>query len=329
MDDGDRGYYRRRALKRLTMIAAVIIVVGGAAWYVAHLPNVHQDLSLVDASKNFSAPAPLIATSNPNRVVAQKSASNEYMLTRAGIIADTNAERAENGNLLPLAENATLDQIATLRLQDMFARQYFAHISPANASGATSSAITVANSLGYEYINLGENLALGNFAGDQGVVTAWMNSLGHRANILDKNYTQIGVAAGDGVFQGEEAWIAVQVFGRPMSACPTPDTDLQSEINADQAQIANMQAELQADKAQIDAAQSQGSTDSAAYSQEVSAYDALVNQYNALAAQAQATIAEYNAEVVAYNTCVGVSTSTSTATSTSSSTLDAAATSSQ
>jgi uncharacterized protein YkwD len=300
-------YYRKRAMVRLAIIAVVIVAAGGAVWYVVHSPDALQDIPLLDASKDFSAPAPLIATST-----ITSAAPAQYTLTRAGVIADTNEQRAGNGNLPPLAENATLDEVATLRLQDMFAKQYFAHISPPDASGATSSAITVAQSLGYSYIALGENLALGNFVGDQGVVTAWMGSPGHRANILDTNYTQIGVAVGDGVFQGQKAWIAVQVFGRPASDCPAPDVSLKATIDAAQAQIATLGSQIQTDKVQIDAAQSEGATNTTAYDQEVSAYNALVGQYNALNTQTQTEIAQYNMEANAYNKCIGVGSSTAT-----------------
>lgn len=303
-------YYRRRALKRLAIIVGCVVIAGAAIWFIArsgsfsHIASfTTSDGQLVqeDTAKNFSAPEPLVVTTT----------ANEYTLTRAGVIADTNEQRAENGNLLPLAENTTLDEVATLRLNDMFTKQYFAHVSP-----SSSSAITVADSLGYAYIDLGENLALGNFDGNEGVVTAWMNSPGHRANILDTNYTQIGVAVGDGLFQGQEAWIAVQVFGRPASDCPAPDTSLQSTIEAIQAQIATLETQLQTDKAQIDQAQEEGMTNTAAYAQEVSSYDALVNQYNTLATQSQTEVAQYNAEAAVYNECVGAPASaTGTATS--------------
>ncbi len=315
-EEGD--YYKKRALRRLAIIVAVVAVAGGATWYIARSPDSFGDLPLLDASKNFSAPAPLIATSTSagstvgKTIGAGSSTANAYTLTRAGVITDTNEQRAENGNVPPLAENATLDEVATLRLNDMFARQYFEHISPPDANGATSSALTVAESLGYAYIDLGENLALGNFSGDQGVITAWMNSPGHRANILDVNYTEIGVAVGEGIFQGEQTWIAVQVFGRPASACPSPDASLQATIEAAQTQLATMQKQLSTDKAQIDAAQSAGTTDSASYNQEVDDYNSLVARYNMLSTQVQTEITQYNAEATAYNTCIGAASSTAT-----------------
>ncbi len=222
------------------------------------------------------------------------ASASRYVLTRAGDIVDTNAERRANGGMPALKENQTLDTIASRRLGDMFARQYFAHVSPPDTSGATSSAVTIAKDVGYQYLTLGENLALGNFAGDQGVVDAWMHSPGHRANILNIHYTEIGVAVGKGNFKGDTVWIAVQVFGRPASDCPAPDANLKTQIDAEQGQLSQMQNELQAAKAELDSMEPKYGD----------AYNALVGQYNNLVAQVKSDIAQYNAEVGAFNQCI-------------------------
>ena len=296
MDSND---YRKRAERRLIIIAVLIAVAGGAYWYfsqsgslkqIVSFENKVQQAAVQTISQRFSAPPPLRAPGSKT-----VPAENQYTLTRAGVIADTNKERQENGGLPPLAENATLDRIAVLRLQDMFAKQYFAHVSPVG-----SSAMTVASSVGYQYITLGENLALGNFNGDQGVVTAWMDSPGHRANILNAHYTQIGVAVKEGVFEGEDTWLAVQIFGRPASDCPGPDANLKAELDTLNAELAQMDADLQAKRAAIGAMPSGGK----GYNEAVDAYNAEVEQYNALVAQAKAEVAQYNAEVGAFNTCI-------------------------
>lgn len=205
MNDGE--FYRKRARQRLVIVGIVVVIAAAAAAYAIHAGSFEQISALETSAEHdaaqklaqtFSAPSPLVATGTPQ---------SAYTLTRAGIIAETNIQRAVNGNLPPLAEDTTLDDIAQIRLDDMFTKQYFAHISP-----SSSSAVTVAQAVGYDYIALGENLALGNFPGDAGVVTAWMNSPGHRANILDVHYTNIGVAAREGNFQGENVWIAVQIL---------------------------------------------------------------------------------------------------------------------
>lgn len=240
---------------------------------------------------NFSAPTPLKQTS-------VGSAKTSNTLTIEGVITDTNAQRAANGNLSPLAENATLDDIAMLRLDDMFANQYFAHVAPPPDN---ESALTVASSVGYQYLALGENLALGNFAGNTGLVTAWMNSPGHRANILDIHYTQIGVAVRKGVFQGQNTWIAVQVFGKPASDCSSPDATLKTSIDNLESQITAMSSQLSQSKTAIAAMQPQSGSD---YNQAVANYNALASQYNTVVAQEQAEIATYDAQVTAFNTCL-------------------------
>ncbi len=151
-----------------------------------------------EVRKQVNTPPPLVVpkkTSTSTATVAAK-------LTIAGTIKWTNTERRNNGALPPLAENSELDEIAALRLADMFKNQYFAHVSPTG-----SSAESVAKEVGYDYIALGENLALGDFSGDEDLVTAWMNSPGHRANILNTKYQEIGVAVKEGNYAGHSAWI--------------------------------------------------------------------------------------------------------------------------
>jgi uncharacterized protein YkwD len=320
-------HYRRRALWRLAGAAVVLAIVGGFIFFGGGQNDLQKLSSIGNAdvqtlsqqfSKTFSAPPPLIATSSPIATIATGTVAtgtgageagntttaataapaSAYVLTREGIITDTNAQRAQNGGLPPLAEDQTLNTVATLRLQDMFAKQYFAHFSP-----SSSSAQTVAATVGYSYIALGENLALGNFVGDSGVVTAWMNSPGHRANILGQQYDQIGVAVGQGMFQGDNVWIAVQVFGRPLSDCPAPDNTLKNQITDNNSQLVALQTQLAGMKNQVSAMDQSSPT----YDAEVNNYNATVSQYNALAAEVKLETDQYNTEVDVYNRCVTVS----------------------
>lgn len=295
---------RRKAKRRLAIIAIAVIIVALGLWYfqksfslpfrnLAAFGNSLGTSVTQQLAQNFSAPTSSV---EENVGTAPKKVN---ALDATGIIAQTNAARAQNdedGDLPPLVENATLDDIATLRLDDMFAKQYFAHVGPQG-----ESAVTVASSVGYQYIALGENLALGSYAGDAGVVAAWMASPGHRANILDPHYTQIGVAAREGEFNGAETWIAVQVFGRPASACPSPDANLKTSIDLSEDQLNVMEGELQTEKSSIDAMSPQSGP---SYNAQVGDYNNLVAQYNNLAAQTKTAIAEYDAEVDAFNTCL-------------------------
>lgn len=238
-----------------------------------------------ELKKEISAPAPLRIFEEP---------STEVALTRAGVVQWTNAERVKFG-LPPLQKNAELDAAAEIRLKDMFANQYFAHESPSG-----KDAEYAAGASGYEFIALGENLALGIFEGDQDVVTAWMNSPGHRANILNDNFEEIGVAVGRGVFEKSQTWIAVQVFGRPASSCPEALGALKVEIDARQAELKNLQQELTTLKTELE-----NMPRGKERNEKIDAYNILVNQYNALFGEIKPLIIEYNEQANAYNACIG------------------------
>ena len=195
------------------------------------------DVAIQEIKKEISAPEPLRVFEEPSR---------ETPLTIAGVVQWTNVERAEAG-LAPLAGNAELNAAAKIRLDDMFQYQYFAHESPSR-----KDAEYAADASGYEFISLGENLALGAFEGDQDVVTAWMNSPGHRANILKDDFEEIGVAVRRGVFEGEQTWIAVQVFARSASSCPDVPGALKVQIDTLQAELKRLQQELVALKAELE-----------------------------------------------------------------------------
>ena len=70
---------------------------------------------------------------------------------------------------------------------------------------------------------------MGNFKNDQDLVSAWLNSPGHRANILNTRFTEIGTAVLKGFYEGREVWMAVQEFGLPLSSCPNPDSKVKIE----------------------------------------------------------------------------------------------------
>jgi uncharacterized protein YkwD len=288
---------KKKARRRLVIIAVVVVIAAGALWYFQK--SLSLPLQKLESFGNPSAPAPTSSQSTqifsaPTTSIQQATKvapKKTNALTVAGVIAETNGQRAANGDLPPLAENATLDDIATLRLDDMFTQQYFAHVGLQG-----ESAISVASSVGYAH------LALGNYAGDAGVVTAWMNSPGHRANILDMHYTQIGVAVREGMFEGSETWLAVQIFGRPASDCTAPDANLENSINLSEQEIASTSAELADDKAAIDAMSPQSGP---AYNAQVEDYNNLAAQYNALTAETKTAIDTYDAQVTAFNACLG------------------------
>ncbi len=102
------------------------------------------------------------------------------------VIRLINEIRSANG-LTVLQENWELSRVARYKSQDMRDLRYFNHESP-----TYGSPFTMMRAFGLRYRAAGENIAMG-YRTPQAVVTAWMNSDGHRANILNRSYTQIGV----------------------------------------------------------------------------------------------------------------------------------------
>src|SRR5271170_877467 len=103
----DEDFYRKRAVRRLGIAAVGIIIVGAAALYLAHsggfqeiaaLESSAERIATEKLSNNFSAPTPLVATGTAKTATGAAVPASEYTLTRAGVIADTNAARAANAS---------------------------------------------------------------------------------------------------------------------------------------------------------------------------------------------------------------------------------------
>jgi hypothetical protein len=219
----------------------------------------------------------------------------ESFLTKAGVIEWTNAQREKNG-LPKLKENAKLNLSAELKVQDMFLQQYFAHNSP-SAEGVAD----LAEKANYQFIAIGENLALGNFENNEALVRAWMDSPGHRANILNNRYQEIGVMVLKGTFEGKSTWLAVQHFGLPLSVCPSPDESIKITITANQNKIDEIFKELEALQTEIRVMRpKRGSV----YQEKINQYNGLVAEYNLLIEQAKLIINEYNRQVRLFNECL-------------------------
>lgn len=143
-------------------------------------------------------------------------------ITTQNIISLTNESR-QQFSISSLAENQILDKAAQAKADDMLAKGYFAHNTP---DGHTPwDFITGA---GYSYLMAGENLAV-NFTEAENVETAWMNSPGHKANILNKNFQEIGIGIAQGTYQDHTAIFVVQEFGLP-SAQPVALLDAPTKV---------------------------------------------------------------------------------------------------
>ncbi len=102
------------------------------------------------------------------------------------VIRLVNEIRVKNG-LNTLTADWELSRVARYKSQDMKDNNYFSHTSP-----VYGSSFTMIKNFGISYKSAAENIAKGQKT-PQAVVNAWMNSSGHRANILNASYTKIGV----------------------------------------------------------------------------------------------------------------------------------------
>ena len=127
------------------------------------------------------------------------------------ILAAMNRERTARG-LRPLRLNQKLSLAANDRIGDMFSKRYFAHVAPDGLQP-----FTWALQRGYRYRLIGENLAVG-YRGTS-VVDGWMNSRGHRENILQRGFDEVGIAIADGAPQrGYRGPTVVAMYGTAASA---------------------------------------------------------------------------------------------------------------
>lgn len=138
------------------------------------------------------------------------------------LIELTNIERQKAG-LSPVSENDALDKAATLKAQNMFQENYWAHFAP---SGKTPWDFILG--AGYKFTFAGENLAK-NFTSSDDVVKAWLASPTHKDNLLNPKYKDIGIAVVDGTLNGQKTTLVVQEFATTEAFANSPSVDVQGK----------------------------------------------------------------------------------------------------
>lgn len=284
---------KKKRTSNTLILIVFLIILGGVLYFRVDLGNI-LDIKNITTSQVREFARDI---STPGALVSKIESANAN-LTEQGVFIETNNERIQAG-LSSLKSDKKLSEIAKLRLQDMFQKQYFEHVSPSG-----ESASTVATDVQYEYIAIGENIALGNFENDKILVDAWMNSPGHRANILSTKYSSLGVAVGKGVYQGKSTWIGVQIFSKPLSECPLVNEENKIDIQNLKNEINLMKAKLSEIEIQLEKAKSDKNYEE--YNRLVRTYNDLGGQINSYSSQLKILIDNYNAGVRAFNACAGL-----------------------
>lgn len=157
------------------------IVSGDTMWKLAVKYQIGTS-EIIAANPQISNPNLIY----PGQMLYIPNLSDSVLNYESEVVRLVNDKRSQNG-LKPLAANWELSRVARYKSQDMVDKKYFSHTSP-----TYGSPFDMMRSFGISYRTAGENIAYGQKTPAE-VVDAWMNSSGHRANILNASYTQIGV----------------------------------------------------------------------------------------------------------------------------------------
>ncbi len=149
----------------------------------------------------------------PGKVLAYASS-----MSISGLVSQTNTQRSANG-AAALTNNGQLNAAAQSKANDMATRNYWSHNTPEG-----SPPWIFVSAQGYSYQKIGENLAAG-FSDEAATINGWMNSAGHRANMLDTNFTEVGFGFANNANYtsagGGPMTIVVAFYGKPAGA-PQP-----------------------------------------------------------------------------------------------------------
>ncbi|HNY48950.1 MAG TPA: CAP domain-containing protein [Smithella sp.] len=290
--------------------------------FVVSITNLHRIFDFFQTMKNNGESAlqqVRQAQQMPHSSNTINPSVSREVLTRDAVILLTNQMRADNG-LPPLTENQLLNSIAESRARDMLEKQYFAHVSPAG-----EQASDLAQRVGYPYKIIAENIGSGDYYTNQKIVDGWMQSPGHRNNILSSEVQEIGAAVTKGNLKGTETYVTVQIFGLqspPVAQknCVAPPENLLRDIEMKKAELASLQEQLSRLKNELNEEKEAIETDQQYTSGnaqkimklnvKINAYNEKSHWYNRIAGEAkakadvmQSMYNEYNRMLQAYNEC--------------------------
>ena len=137
---------------------------------------------IINANPQIENPALIY----PGQTLTIPGKDSEVEAYEKKVVELVNEIREQNG-LSKLAHDWELSRVARFKSQDMKDNRYFSHTSP-----VYGSPFDMIKNFGISYRSAGENIAMG-YRTPEAVVNGWMNSSGHRANILSSSYTKIGV----------------------------------------------------------------------------------------------------------------------------------------
>ena len=173
------------------------VFAGVGDWYIVQVEGDYVGA----VSKKYVKPIYPNTSNNQENTGSKTTSSSSISADEKEVLNLINNQRAQNG-LKPLEIDYEVQRVAKIKAQDMVDNNYFAHESP-----TYGTPFNMLKSFGISYKTAGENIA-GNST-NNGAVTAWMNSQGHRANILNGSYTYTGIGVVNSSKYGK---VYVQMF---------------------------------------------------------------------------------------------------------------------
>jgi len=172
------------------------VFAGVGAWYIVQVEGDY----IGAVSKKYVKPI-YPSSSGTNTGGSQNTTTASLSADEKEVFDLINKQRSNNG-LSALKVDSEVQRVARIKAQDMVDNNYFAHESP-----TYGTPFNMLKSFKISYKTAGENIA-GN-SSNSGAVNAWMNSSGHKANILNSNYNYTGIGV---VNSGKYGKVYVQMF---------------------------------------------------------------------------------------------------------------------
>ena len=188
---------------RVNKNSYIRVFAGVGNWYIVQIEGDYVGAASKDYIKPIYPGTGSGTSSSNGSNSGTTTNSNEVSLTsdELEVFNLINEQRSKNGLSLLKIDNE-VQRVARIKAQDMVTNNYFSHTSP-----TYGSPFDMLNSFKISYRTAGENIA-GN-SSNLAAVTAWMNSSGHRANILNSSFTYTGIGVITGSKYGK---IYVQMF---------------------------------------------------------------------------------------------------------------------
>lgn len=222
MSNGIKNFVRRTK-NRLTYQSAVSLRTA-KTYFIPHEDNAHKPFIIRPGALRFYSIVLIITKIAVTGFLYASYPSPAFFSSASStnIINLTNSSRQANG-MHDLDVSEELNLAAYQKAQDMINNNYFSHESP---SGARFWNWIIG--AGYQYTTAGENLAM-DFNSAEAVHNALMASATHRKNILNTNFTEIGISVVSGKINGKDTTILVEMFGNPKAAAVQPEPEPQPE----------------------------------------------------------------------------------------------------